>query len=182
MKKTLPALLAILLGFLLVSPANAASGLYLGAGVGQTTVKDDTGAGTFDAKDPAYKGFLGYRFNLIPIIDLAAEVAYTEFGKPKQTVAGQDLQYKLHGASAAGLVIFPLGPLDFYGKGGMLSWKSEFSAPGATTTSTSGTDPFYGAGIGFQLWKVGIRAEYERFKIKDVDRVEMLSVSVLFQF
>jgi hypothetical protein len=181
MKNTFPAVLALLLSLVPVSAVNAASGVYVGAGVGQTTVKDDTGAGTFDAKESSYKAFLGYRTNIIPIIDLAAEIAYTEFGKPKQTIAGQDVQFKLHGPSAAGLVILPLGPLDFYGKGGVLKWKSEVTSAGATA-STSGTDPFYGVGIGFLLWKVGIRAEYERFKIKDVDRVEMFSVNVLFQF
>jgi hypothetical protein len=53
---------------------------------------------------------------------------------------------------------------------------------GAGTTASSGTDAFYGAGIGFYLWKLGFRAEYERFEIQDVDRVDMFSLSVLFQF
>jgi len=78
-------------------------------------------------------------------------------------------------------VILPLGPLDLYAKGGALSWRSERTS-GASMASQSGSDPFYGAGVGFYLWKVGVRAEYERFQIKDVDRLEMLSVSVLFQF
>jgi hypothetical protein len=89
MKNALPVLLAALLSLVSVFPAHAGSGVYLGAGVGQTTIKDDTGAGTFDAHDPSYKGFLGYRSNIIPIIDLAAEIAYTEFGKPSQTVGRQ---------------------------------------------------------------------------------------------
>ena len=50
------------------------------------------------------------------------------------------------------------------------------------TTSRTGTDPFYGVGAGFYVWKIGIRAEYERYKIKDVDRVQMFSVNALFQF
>ena len=62
-----------------------------------------------------------------------------------------------------------------------MSWRSERSN-GASMSSQSGSDAFYGAGIGFYLWKVGIRAEYERFQIKDVDRLQMLSVNVLFQF
>jgi len=48
--------------------------------------------------------------------------------------------------------------------------------------SRRGTDAFYGAGIGFSLWILAFRAEYERFQIKDVDRVQMLSLNVLFQF
>jgi hypothetical protein len=171
---------AALSGGVCVSQAYAASGLYLGAGLGQSSVKDDTGAGTFDAHGSAYKAFVGYRFNMIPIIDLAVEGGYTDFGKPSQDIGGQNVEFKLHGPNAAGLLIFPLGPIDLYGKVGMLHWTADVS--GAGGSSTSGTDPYYGIGVGFYLWKIGIRAEAEQYKIKDVDRVQMYSVNALFQF
>jgi hypothetical protein len=160
---------------------HAADGLYLGAGIGLATVKEQVNTETLDADDTAFRGFIGYRTNALPIVDLAIEGAYTDFGRPSQTLAGQTVQFKLSGASLAGLLILPLGPLDLYAKGGALSWRSERSN-GASIASQSGSDPFYGAGVGFYLWKLGVRAEYERFQIKDVDRLEMLSVSVLFQF
>ena len=181
MNRGLITLAAVLLSSVSISHAHAASGLYLGAGLGQSTVKDDTGSGNFDASDAAFKAFAGYRFNMIPIIDLAAEVGYTDFGKPSQDLGGQRAQFKLHGADAAGLLIFPLGPLDFYGKVGVLSWSLDSSVAG-TSSSRTGTDPFYGVGVGFQIWKIGIRGEYEQYRIKDVDRVQMLSLSALFQF
>lgn len=181
MNRGLISLAAALLGGLPVSYAHAASGLYLGAGLGQSTVKDDTGSGNFDASDAAFKLFAGYRFNMIPIIDLAAEVGYTDFGKPSQSIGGQNVQFKLHGVDAAGLLIFPLGPLDFYGKVGIMSWSLDASGFGSSSSRT-GTDPFYGVGVGFQIWKIGIRGEYEQYRIKDVDRVQMLSLSALFQF
>jgi outer membrane immunogenic protein len=172
---------AAMLGSVACAPALAASGLYLGGGVGAATVRDDTSAGTFDADNVAYKAFLGYRLSMLPIVDLAVEGGYTDFGRPSQSVNGQDVRFRLRGASAAGLLIFPLGPFDLYGKGGLYSWKSDM-AVGGTTTSRSGTDPFYGVGAGFYLWKIGIRAEYERYQVKDVDRVQMFSVNALFQF
>ena len=181
MNRKLIALAAALLSGLSISQAHAASGLYLGAGLGQATVRDDTGSGNFDANDAAYKAFAGYRFNMLPIIDLAAEVGYNDFGKPSQSIGGQNVQFKLHGFDAAGLLIFPLGPLDFYGKVGVLSWSLDASGFGSSSSKT-GTDPFYGVGVGFQIWKLGIRGEYERYKIKDLDNVQMLSVSALFQF
>jgi outer membrane immunogenic protein len=174
-------LAAALLSGLCISHANAASGLYIGAGVGDTTIKENTGSGTLDSTDTSYKAFVGYRFNMIPIIDLAVEGGYIDFGKPSQTFSGQNVQFKLHGADAAALLIFPLGPFDLYGKAGMLSWSGDSTVAGTTTTKT-GTDPFYGVGVGFYLWKIGIRAEYEQYKIKDVDQVYMYSVSALFQF
>ena len=161
-------LAAVLLSGLCMSRADAAGGLYLGAGVGQSTIKDSG----FDATDTAFKAFAGYRFNIIPIIDLAVEGGYTDFGKPSQS----NVQFKLHGYDAAGLLIFPLGPFDLYGKVGMLSW----TASGGGTSS--GTDPFYGVGAGFNIWKIGIRAEYERYQIKNTDSVQMYSLSALFMF
>lgn len=179
MKRMLTLVLAgALSSGLCVSQAYAASGLYLGAGLGQSSVKDNTSAGTLDATDTAYKAFVGYRFNIIPIIDLAVEGGYTDFGKPSQTFAGQNVEFKLHGPNAAGLLIFPLGPFDLYGKVGMLHWTADVSGG----SSTNGTDPYYGLGVGFYLWKIGIRAEAEQYKIKDVDRVQMYSINALFQF
>jgi hypothetical protein len=172
---------AAVVAFLCPTLGYAADGLYLGAGIGLATVKDEVNTETLDADDTAFRGFVGYRTNALPIVDLAIEGAYTDFGRPSQTLAGQTVQFKLSGASVAGLLILPLGPLDLYAKGGALSWRSERSN-GTSIASQSGTDPFYGAGVGFYLWKVGVRAEYERFQIKDVDRLEMLSLSVLFQF
>jgi outer membrane protein with beta-barrel domain len=180
-RKLFMGLAAALLAGFSASNAHAASGLYVGAGIGQASVKDGTSSGNFDASDASYKAFVGYRFNLIPIIDLAAEAGYTDFGKPSQSIGGQNVQFKLHGADAAGLLIFPLGPLDFYGKVGILSWSFDSSVGGASSSKT-GTDPFYGVGAGFQIWKIGIRGEYEYYKIKDVDRVQMFTLNALFQF
>ena len=60
-------------------------------------------------------------------------------------------------------------------------WKLDRTSAGITRTS-SGNDPFYGAGIGFHIWKLAFRTEYERFEIEDFDRVEMISLHALFQF
>jgi len=163
--------------------AAAADGLYLGIGIGAATVKDDFQTSTFESEDVAYKGFIGWRFNQIPIIDLAVEAAYTNFGKPSQTLGmpAQEVEYDLHGPSLAGLLILPLGPLDLYAKGGVLDWKLDGTV-GTTTSSRSGTDGFYGVGVGFYLWKLAFRVEYERYEIKDVDKLDMFSLDMLFQF
>jgi outer membrane immunogenic protein len=165
-----------------IGQLHAADGLYLGAGVGVASFKDDLGTGvTFDEEDAAYKAFIGWRFDFVPVIDLAIEAGYTDFGKPSHAVGAQQFAVNLRGPSIAGLVILPLGPVDLYAKLGVLDWKLERTVGGTTQTS-SGNDSFYGAGIGFYIWKLAFRAEYERFEIKDVDRVEMVSVHALFQF
>jgi Outer membrane protein beta-barrel domain len=177
------ALLAVLLGCAL--PAAAADGLYLGLGLGASTVKDDFQGSTFQADDIAYRAFAGWRFDEVPIVDLAVEAAYTNFGKPSQilypSTGVQNVEYALHGLSLAGLVILPLGPLDVYAKGGVLDWNLDQTANGATTPR-SGTSGFYGVGAGFYLWKLALRLEYDRYQVKDVDRLQTLTLDVLLQF
>ena len=58
------------------------------------------------------------------VVDRMAAVLRTEFGNPSQVVAGQNIQFKLSGASIAGLLIVPLGPVDLFGKAGLMSWRS----------------------------------------------------------
>jgi len=161
--------------------ARAESGLYLGGGIGQATFKDSTSSGQFDSDNAAYKAFVGYRLGALPFLDLAVEGGYTDFGKPSQDLGGQHAEFKLHGPYAAALVIFPLGPIDLYGKAGAINAKTE-TRVGSTSSSRSGTDGFFGAGVGLRIWKIGLRAEYERYQVRDIDRVQMFSVSALFQF
>jgi hypothetical protein len=70
-RKLLITLAALLSGAFAAPRAHAAGGLYLGAGIGRSTVKDETLSGEFDTSDAAYKAFAGYRFDMIPFIDLA---------------------------------------------------------------------------------------------------------------
>ena len=176
--KRLVALAVLLLSSFRVA---AADGLYLGAGIGIASIKTDVNGSLFDADDAAYRAFAGWRFDVVPLIDLAVEAAYTNFGKPSQSVAGQAVNFKLKGPSVAGLVILPIGPVDLYGKGGAISWKAERTINGVNTQS-SGGDFFYGGGLGFTLWKVGLRLEYERYQLQGIDRLQMYSANVLFQF
>jgi len=172
---------------LVVSAAAAADGgIYLGAGVGRGVIHDEqtvpgVGTLTLDAKHSAYKGFLGYRFSGLPIVDLAAEAAYTDCGTPATTSSAQSFQYKLHGPSAAGLVILPLGPLDVYGKYGVMSWNLDRTVNNTNTTN-KGTSPYYGGGVGFRLLGLGVRAEYEYYAVKNINSAQMVSVSLLYQF
>src|SRR5262249_39616723 len=48
-------------------PARATGGLYLGAGIGESTVKEDNSSGNFDENSAGYKAFIGYRFDKLPL-------------------------------------------------------------------------------------------------------------------
>jgi len=181
-------LAAAALGGLTISAVNAAdSGFYLGAGAGQAAIKDQAsnpnGSGTidFNAKSTAYRAFGGYRLKAIPLIDLAAEAGYINFGSPSRSSQGQNVEYKLQGAELAGLLIFPLGPLDFFGKAGAL-YSSLDRNIGGTSSSKTATNAVIGAGVGFRLGRFGVRAEYEYFDVSNVNRLHLYTISGLIQF
>jgi hypothetical protein len=182
MNRTFPVILAAALFCLFRVPQlHAAEGLYIGAAIGQAGIKDNVNTGNFDSDDAAYKVFAGWRFKVLPLFDLAIEGAYTDFGKPSQTLGGQRVETNINGPSIAGLAILPLGPFDLYGKLGGINGNVDTTI-GNAKSSRSGSDTFYGLGVGLNLGPLGLRAEYERFQIKDVDRVDLLSLSALIQF
>lgn len=172
----------ILSAAMLSAPAYAGgdSGFYLGAGVGQGSVDGDLDGGeggfSFDGDDTAFKVLAGYNFGVIPLIDLAAEVEYVDFGKPDD--GGVELD--VSALAAFGVVGVNLGPVGLFGKAGVASWDADASFAG-DSSSDDGTDPAYGAGVRFQIASFQIRAEYEFFDVDDAD-ADLLSASLLYTF
>ncbi len=159
---------------LLAAPAQAAdSGIYLGAGVGTAQEKDQN----FSESSTPYRAFAGYRFGIIPIIDLAAEIGYMDLGKAE----GSTGTVKAHGADASVLLIFPITIVDLYGRLGVMQANLDKTLNGVSTSS-SGTAGVYGVGAGVRLGPIGVRAEYDRIDIKDLHSADVGMVSVYFHF
>ena len=94
-------LAVLVLGGLHLGQLHAADGLYVGAGIGAASFRDDLESGvTFDEEDAAYKAFVGWRFDAVPVIDLAVELAYTDFGKPSQGVNAQQFEITCAGRAS----------------------------------------------------------------------------------
>ncbi|MBE9561090.1 MAG: outer membrane beta-barrel protein, partial [Proteobacteria bacterium] len=114
-------LLICLTGSFLAVPAvvsaGADSGFYIGAGVGDASVKD----GDFDASDSAYKIFGGYNIGFIPLVDFAVEASYVDFGNPS-TSAGN---VEVTGLNAFGLAGLSFGPFGIFAKAGAISWNAD---------------------------------------------------------
>jgi hypothetical protein len=153
--------------------AGADSGFYIGGGVGDASV--DAKEVDFDESDSAYKVFGGYNFGVIPLIDLAVEASYVDFGTPSR--GGIDVE--ITGLNAFGLAGLSFGPFGIFAKAGMIDWDVDVS--GNISDSDSGTDPAYGVGARFALGSFAVRAQYERYDVDQAD-VEMLSVSAVFTF
>lgn len=178
---------AIVLLFSTPVLAGSESGLYLGGSIGQATVKNkgqtpNNDDFEFSENDAGYKIFLGYNFGIIPLIDLAIEGSYVDFGKPSGTlVNGTNVEVDLVGWDAFGLAALTFGPFSLFGKVGVLSWDSDTSFNG-TTDSDSGSDSAYGLGAKLILGSIALRAEYEYFDVNEVDDLYMVSAGLSYTF
>ncbi len=160
------------LGIPAAAIAGADSGFYIGAGVGNATVKNSA----LDESDSAYKIFGGYNIGFIPLVDFAVEASYVDFGNPS-TSAGS---VEASGVNAFGLAGLSFGPFGVFAKAGMLSWYAD-STFGTESSSESGSDPAYGLGARFAIGPFAVRAEYEVYELDSTD-VDMVSVSGVFTF
>ena len=152
--------------------AGANSGIYLGAGTGNSTVQENS----FDESDTAYKVFGGYNIGFIPLVDFAVEASYVDFGNPSSSAGNVDVT----GLDAFGLAGLSFGPFGVFAKAGAINWSSD-STFGSMSSSDSGTDSAYGVGARFAIGPFAVRAEYEVFNIKNAD-LDMVSVSGVFTF
>ena len=175
--KSIRVLLACSLGLILGLPttalAGSESGFYLGAGIGQTDVE----ISDFDDTDSSYKVFGGFNFGVVPLLDIAIEASYVEFGNP----GSGPIDIDLTGINAFGLVGFKLGPVGLFAKAGMINWDADISS-GFSREDESGTDPAYGAGARLQFGSFAVRAEYELYDVSDVKDLSMVSAGVVYTF
>jgi len=177
--KPIIALATVLFTALPLSMAHA-NGFYLGGGVGEAPIEDspsNPGGIAFDESDVAWKAYLGYRFDVLPIVSLSAEAGYRDLGKPNTSLA----EYQLKGIDYAALAGIGLGPVELFARYGGMDYDLDKTTIGITR-SFDGTAPIYGAGVRFNLFGAGVRAEYEKIDVDELDNAEMLSVSVFYQW
>src|SRR6185436_6809355 len=102
-------------------------------------------------------------------------------GSPDGSVGGVPVSYKAHGIDYAVLAGLGLGPVDLMARLGGLNYKLEKNV-GGVHNDYDGNAPVYGIGLWFTLFGVGVRAEYEKIDIKELDDAQMVSVSAFFKF
>jgi len=168
-----------------VAPVYAAdNGIYLGASLGQSKVEagdsiPDLGNVEFDADATAYKVILGWR----PLDWLAVEGNYVDLGSGDDDVLGEKIESDIDGISLSAIGFLPVGPVDLFARVGVIDWSAELSAPTIDVRSKDdGTDLAYGVGAQFRLLGLSLRAEYERFEISDIDKVDLLSIGLTYTF
>ena len=180
------------------APAFAAddSGFYIGAGIGDGSVKVDgiEDGLNFDGSDTAFKVLGGYKFMKY----LAAELEYIDAGdaedKWSEDFKGITEELKLtigfSGFNASAVGILPIGEkFNVFGKLGFIMWDADFRAKysygsfeDSDSDSDSGTDFSWGVGAGFDFTdNLGVRIEYQAFEVEDAD-ADLFSGSVVWMF
>jgi OOP family OmpA-OmpF porin len=162
---------------LLASTASMAAdnGIYLGASLGQANVDINQGIAQIDENDTGFKIIAGIR----PLDWFGIEANYVNFGEPEQN----GLSVKADGISGFGVFFLPVGPVDVFAKGGVISFDTNLKAKNiGDIYRDDGTDFAYGVGVQFRLLSLGIRAEYEKFDIDNVKDANMLSIGVTYTF
>jgi OmpA-OmpF porin, OOP family len=168
-----------------------APGFYLGGGLGQFNAGiDDVDqipdtVDKWKEDDTAYKIFAGYRLNRF----LAFEVDYVNLGKPSgDVVPGFNVDQAVDGFAPYVVGSIPLGQyFELYGRAGYYFYD-------ATTALTDTLDNrvafkedsqsfVYGGGVGLKLGeKFNLRAEYERYDIKNLDDADALWLTAAWKF
>jgi hypothetical protein len=170
---------------LIAGPALAENneGLYLGAGLGDFSSKVD-GIGSvddvdFDSDQDASKIMAGWRFNRF----VAVQVDYTDFGESRAAVNQLDIRSDTKGLAPTVVGTLPLGPVELFGKAGVLFYDVEIDAPGNRLIDSSGEDAVLGVGIGFTAFeRLSFTAEYERIDIEEFDDADAVWLTAAWRF
>jgi len=164
----------------MASGAALAGPFYAGASVVDSKVKIEDSGFDFDSSDTSYKIYAGFQFFKF----FGVEGSYLDFGSLDDSSGGTDVTVSATGWDAFAVGIIPFGKhFQIFGKLGLVAWDSDTKASGFGSDSDSGTDTAYGAGLEFIFGKhFGVRGEYERYDIKDTDKVETYSIGADFRF
>jgi OOP family OmpA-OmpF porin len=153
--------------------AAADNGFYVGAGL--TSSEFDVGNASDSLDDNSFKLIVGFR----PLDWLAVEANYIDLG----SVDDDDFSIDAKATTVSALAIAEFAVIDLYARVGMANWKIDASVDGLGSGSDDGWEPTYGVGIGAHFGSLGVRAEYEKFNVDDLDTdVNTVSLSVTYTF
>lgn len=168
MRPVTPLLLCASLAAGAAAQADDLLGLYVGAGVGQSTLRQD--AYQIDAHATGWKVLAGWR----PLSVVGAEIEYASLGSKNvnyQSI-GTQVSTDAHAAAifALGYLPVPLPWFDLYGKLGAARVQANtkvscyaLSCNPLIIDDSTRTSVAWGAGAQFKLGLPAVRVEYERF-------------------
>lgn len=190
-------LLALSCGTAFAQSPDNDEGLYVGAGFGQFNVgvddldDADEALGKIDDDGNAWKIFAGWRLN--PYV--AFELNYVDFGENSGSTgsssSGSSGNYSvdLAGFQPAVYGIFPLGPVELFGKVGYYFYDVDLSVnldnieQDNLSADTSEEALSYGFGVGATvLERLNLKLEYEKVDTDVVDDLDAIWLSGAWRF
>lgn len=190
-------LLALSCGTALAQSPDNDEGLYIGVGFGQFNVSvddiDDTdnAISQIDDDDNAWKIFAGWRLN--PYV--AFELNYVDFGENSGSTGsdagGSSGNYTvdLAGFQPAVYGIFPLGPVELFGKVGYYFYDVDLSLnldninQDNFSADSSEEALSYGFGVGMTLFeRLNAKLEYEKIDTDLIDDLDAIWLSGAWRF
>jgi hypothetical protein len=190
-------LLALSGGTALAQSPDNDEGLYIGAGFGQFNVgiddidETDNAISRIDDDDNAWKIFAGWRINPY----FAVELNYVDFGENSgstgSSTAGSSGNYTadLAGFQPAVYGMFPLGPVELFGKVGYYFYDVDLSlnldnlSQDNFSADTSEEALSYGFGVGVTLFeRLNAKLEYEKIDSDIIDDLDAIWLSGAWRF
>src|SRR5687767_4784983 len=164
-------------------------GFYLGGGIGDFSSSvdeinsldsiDDAGI-DFSDGDNAMKVFGGWNFNRY----FAVQADYVDFGESSGAVTPSvsgtsDVQ----GIAPSIVGTIPIGPVELFGRLGMMFYEVDLNLTGGRVVDESGEDLVWGAGLGIDvLDRLNLRLEYEEIDIEQLDEADAVWLNVAWKF
>jgi hypothetical protein len=112
---------------------------------------------------------------------LSVEGGYVDFGSGDDDVLGETIETDASGLTLSVVGFLPIGPIDLFGKVGVIDWDLDIESTSLGNFGDSGTDLAYGAGAQFRLGSLAFRAEYELFDFDGSD-VDLISAGITWTF
>jgi len=168
-------------GCMLVLPALADTGWYVGGALGQARVDEDLDGAQFRDDSTVLRVFGGYSFTDF----VGVEVSYLDLGTFSDTVdvGGElvDVSADADGFSIAALGRLPLSErFSLQARAGLFFWDGQSTVAGITENDPGDQNPFVGLGFGYELSEkaeLGLMVDYY-----DMDDAQPLVAALQLSF
>jgi len=175
---------SLLLAALIVAGAvaQAADGVYVGASIGKGNLNNIYGSGfDLDPNQVSWKVIAGFR----PIDFFAVEAHYIDIGSEHKPfgLGTADADAKAFAAYAVGYL--PIPYFDVFGKAGVARWQlsgDSVSEGQLFAFDDHGTQFAYGAGAQANWGPFSARFEYDGFRVRNTDGLNMYSIGAIWTF
>lgn len=175
-------------------PGHNLDGLYIGGGVGDFSSEarninnpgDVNNVGIdFTDSSNATKLFAGWAFNRF----FAVQGDYVDFGEssgavaPSVTRAGGTATSDVQGFAPSIVGTIPLGPIELFGRVGVMFYDVSQNLTGGQLVDGSGSDMVWSAGIGLDIKdRLNLRLEYEEIDIEQLSRADAVWLNAAWKF